>query len=80
MPQPTGVRSALDCKHGSFPFHSIVNHLTVGPERRTSESDCVFLRAEGLLFALRPCSLPAHFARNARRSRSGSIASLRWPV
>jgi hypothetical protein len=30
------------------------------------ESGCVFLRAEGLLFSLRPFCLPAHFARNAQ--------------
>ena len=35
-------------------------------ENETAEARFVFLRAEGLLFSLRPFSLPAHFARNAQ--------------
>ena len=35
-------------------------------ENQTAEARFVFLRAEGLLFSLRPFSLPAHFARNAQ--------------
>lgn len=35
-------------------------------ESDTAKAQFVFLRAEGLLFSLRPFSLPAHFARNAQ--------------
>ena len=63
-PQEFALPSISNTDH--FLCHSIVNHLTAAPESRTSESDCVFLRAEGLLFSLRPFSLPAHFARNAQ--------------
>lgn len=48
-------------------------------ENETAEAPFVFLRAEGLLFSLRPFSLPAHFARNAqafteRVYRLGTVA------
>jgi hypothetical protein len=35
-------------------------------ENQPAEARFVFLRAEGLLFTLRPFSLPAHYARNAQ--------------
>ena len=58
-----------------------MNDSTVASDSRTSDSDGVFLRTEGLLFSLRPFSLPAHFARNAqafteRAYRLASVACL----
>jgi long-chain acyl-CoA synthetase len=50
-------------------------------EDETAEAKFVFLRGEGLLFSLRPHSLPAHLARNAqafteRVYRLGAVAFL----
>ena len=58
-----------------------MNHRTSGPDSGNSESTFVFFRAEGLLYSLRPFSLPAHFARNAqafteRLYRLGGVAAL----
>ena len=79
IPQEFVLPSIANTDH--FPGHSIVNHLTVASDSRTSESTFVFLRAEGLLFSLSPFSLPAHFARNAqafteRAYRLGAVACL----
>jgi len=57
-----------------------LNNRSLSPENATAEP-FVFLRAEGLLFSLRPFSLPAHFARNAqafteRVYRLGAVACL----
>jgi Male sterility protein/haloacid dehalogenase-like hydrolase len=73
--QPESIRNAaiprefvLSSKASTnhFSGHLIVNSLTTASAVRESESTSVFLRAEGLLFALRPFCLPAHFARNAQ--------------
>src|SRR5262245_19080554 len=60
---------------------SVLNNRSMSVENETAEAKFVCLRAEGLLFALSPCSLPAHFARNAqafteRAYRLGAVASL----